>query len=254
MIVNRLFFLYKLKTMSSFSKITCWWGIDYINTPESIRGSLSPMSLEVAKILHNGDCFFEALFCSPLVRDLLLRTNGESIRGFREWASNQICQNPSYKDPALVRNISRLGWYGDHRFPSIIASLLQDAIPGLWIGLLTINGEHASLCGVAEGDMPKDIVHKKAVILVRHDSQEHFDVLVWGGVSRCYAQNAHEASIKEERQAAEGHAATQALLAQFTSEDLEQMRMAEKHYLALKRVADDAAFAEKLQNELLEMA
>ena len=155
----------------------------------------------IGKIPPDGNCLFRALFCVEEVRSLLFRTHARvAVESLRGWVADQIRDT----NPDLSEKVRQDTWYADHRIPGIVASLLQEAIPGLWIGLLTINGEHATLSGLAEGDTPRNADPAKAVILVRQGVQEHFNLLVWGGVTEMYAKQAHEAATKAEEEAEGG--------------------------------------------------
>jgi hypothetical protein len=170
------------------------------------------------------------------------------VEGLRGWVADQI----RYTLPTLADNVRRNGWYADDRLPSLTASLLQKALPGLWIGLLTINGEQATLSGLAEGDTPRNADPAKAVILVRQGVQEHFNLLVWGGVTEMYAKQAHEAATKAEEEAEEGEAATNALLAGYSTGEMAQMRALAQKFENARQEQEDAAFAARLQQELEE--
>lgn len=231
--------------MVSFSKISFLRGVGNFGAPSEVLDELSKNPAQIAKIPPDGNCLFQALFCAKEVRTLLFRTHiGVAVEGLRGWVADQI----RYTLPTLADNVRRNGWYADDRLPSLATSLLQKALPGLWIGLLTINGEQATLSGLAEGDTPRNSDPAKAVILVRQGVQEHFNLLVWGGVTEMYAKQAHEAATKAEEEAEEGEAATGALLAGYSAGEMEQMRRMAQEYEAKA----DAAFAARLQKELQE--
>ena len=239
------FFKIKWGTMVSFSKISFPRGVGNFGAPSEVLAKLSRNSAQIAKIPPDGNCLFRALFCAKAVRTLLFRTHaGVAVESLRGWVADQIrCSNS-----ALADNVRRNGWYMDDRLPSLAASLLQKALPGLWIGLLTINGEQATLSGLAEGDSPGNVDPAKAVILVREGVQEHFNLLVWGGVTEMYAKQAHEAATKAQKEAEEGEAASCALLDGYSADEMAQMRAMALEYEAKA----DAAFAARLQKELEE--
>jgi hypothetical protein len=211
--------------------------------------NLNRKPAKIAKIPPDGNCLFRAFFCAEEVRSLLFGKHaGVAVEGLRGWVADQIrCSNP-----ALADNVSRNGWYEDDRLPSITANLLQKALPGLWIGLLTINGEHVTLSGIAEGDTPENADPTNAVILVREGVQEHFNLLVWGGVTEMYAKQAHDEATKAQKEAEEGEAATNALLAGYSAGEMAQMRALTQKFENARQEQEDAAFAARLQQELQE--
>jgi len=248
--VNLLFFLvYDGATMDSFSKISFPGGIGNFGAPPNISKQLPRnRKHELARVLPDGNCLFRSLSTSSLVCKNIFPTTEVTIQGFREWVSDQI----SLTNPGLADKVRRDTWFADHSLSGIVANLLQEAIPGLWVGLLTRNGEEATLCGLAEMDAPEKADPTKAVILVRDGVQEHFNVLVWGGVSPRFAQQAHEMALRAEREAVEGEAATGALLAGYSAGEMAQMRALALKFENTRQEQEDAAFAAKLLQELEE--
>lgn len=237
--------------MVSFPKISFPMGIGNFGAPSAVLDELNRNRnpAKIAKIPPDGNCLFRALFCAEEVRSLLFGKHaGVAVEGLRGWVADQI----RYTLPTLADNVSRNGWYEDDRLPSITANLLQKALPGLWIGLLTINGEHVTLSGIAEGDTPENADPTNAVILVREGVQEHFNLLVWGGVTEMYAKQAHDEATKAQKEAEEGEAATNALLAGYSAGEMAQMRALTQKFENARQEQEDAAFAARLQQELQE--